>query len=61
MTPIVNVDVKMGKKMLDALSIHEAYCTGMKIDEVTEKDVKEFLSDRFSNKLSDKFEIKYLF
>ena len=61
MTPIVNVDVKMSKSMLDALTVHEAYCTGMKIDNVTQDDVVTFLSDRFSNELATKFESNYLY
>lgn len=61
MTPIVNVDVKMSKSMLNALTVHEAYCTGMKIHEVTENDVVTFLSDRFSNALANKFENSYLY
>lgn len=61
MTPIVNVDVKMSKSMLNALTVHEAFCTGMKIDEVTEKDVVAFLSDRFSDELATKFESNYLY
>lgn len=57
----MNVDVKMSKSMLNALTVHEAFCTGMKIDEVTEKDVVAFLSDRFSDKLATKFESNYLY
>ena len=47
--------------MLNALTVHEAYCTGMKINEVTQNDVVEFLSNRFSNQLANKFESSYLY
>lgn len=61
MSPIVNTDVKMPKAMFDALSYHEAFCMGSCIDTVTTEQVKQFLSQRFSQKLADQFDPKYLF
>jgi len=61
MSPIVNTDQKMSKAMFDALSLHEAFCIGSRIDEVTTEQVREFLRKRFSQKLADEFDPKYLF
>lgn len=59
--PMVNVEVKMPKSMLNALTIYEAFCIGSKIDFVTESDVVAFLSDKFDHKLASTFKANYLF
>jgi len=43
MKPYVNTDVKMSKKMLDALSLYETYCIMSNIKEVTESSVRDWL------------------
>jgi hypothetical protein len=61
MSPIVNTDTKMPKAMLDALTLHETFCVASGIDVVTTEQVKQFISQRFDQKLSDQFDPSYLF
>jgi hypothetical protein len=61
LSPYVNVDVKIPKDILKALTMHEFYCIGSKIKEVTPESVREFLLSRYNKKLSDKFKPEYLF
>lgn len=61
MSPFVNVEVKMPKDILKALTIHEFYCIGSDIKEVSAESVQEFLTDRYSKKMADKFKTEYLF
>lgn len=61
MTPYVNVDVKMSKDMLRALTLHEFFCIGLKIESVTEESVKSFLKERFNEKLANGFKPEFLF
>ena len=61
LSPYVNVDVKMPKDILEALTMHEFYCIGSKIKEVTPESVREFLTARYSKKIADKFKPEYLF
>jgi hypothetical protein len=51
----------MPKDMLKALTMHEFYCIGSEIKEVTQQSVQEFLTDRYSKEMSDKFKTEYLF
>jgi hypothetical protein len=61
LSPYVNVDVKMSKDILEALTLHEFYCIGSKIKEVTPESVREFLLSRYNEKLANKFKPEYLF
>jgi hypothetical protein len=61
LSPYVNVDVKMPKDVLEALTLHEFYCIGSKIKEVTPESVREFLTLRYSEKMANKFKPEYLF
>jgi hypothetical protein len=61
LSPIVNTEVKMPAKMLEALGLHETRCVVTGVHEVTEESVKTFLTDRYSEKLANKFDPKYLF
>jgi hypothetical protein len=58
--PYVNVDVKMPKDILRALTMHEFYCIGSEIKEVTSESVQEFLVERYSQSMADKFKPEYL-
>lgn len=60
MTPYVNTSEKMPKRLFDALTLHEFVCAAKEIKFVTEESVKEFLEERFSKELSDKFKPEYL-
>jgi hypothetical protein len=51
----------MPKDILEALTMHEFYCIGSKIKEVTPESVREFLTARYSKKIADKFKPEYLF
>ena len=61
MSPYVNTDIKMSKKMLEALSLHETFCIMSNINTVTESSVKEWLEKNFNKKISDDFKSDYLF
>lgn len=61
MSPIVNVDVRMPKAMLNALSVHEAYCVGSRIESVTTESVIQFLTERYGAALAAQFKPEYLF
>ena len=60
LSPYVNVDVKMPKDILRALTMHEFYCIGSEIKEVTSESVQEFLVERYSQTMADKFKPEYL-
>jgi hypothetical protein len=61
MKTVVNRDIKMSKKMMEALSLFEAYCVIHKIQETTEYEVKEFIKKHYDKNISDKFEANYLY
>lgn len=61
LSPFVNVEVKMPKDILKALTMHEFYCIGSEIKEVSAESVQEFLTDRYGKKMADKFKTEYLF
>ena len=61
MKAVVNRDIKMPKKMIEALSLFEAYCLIHKIQETTELSAKEFIKKHYNQNLSDKFKINYLY
>lgn len=61
MKPIVNVDVPMPKKMLNALTLFETYCIASNINQVTETDVQTFLTKRYDSPLANQFKPNYLY
>jgi hypothetical protein len=61
LSPIVNTEVKMPAKMLEALGLHETRCIVTGVHEVTEESVKAFLTNRYSEKLASTFDSKFLF
>ena len=60
MTPFVNVNVKMSKEIMNALTVHEFHCISKQIKSVTEQSVKQFLTDRYDLSMADKFKTEYL-
>ena len=60
LSPFVNVEVKMPKDILRALVLHEFNCIGKQTKSVTEESVKEFLVERYSQSMADKFKPEYL-
>ena len=61
MKTIVNTDVKIPKKMLDALTLFETYCVANMKKETTEDEVKSFLKSLFSKGFANKFKSEYLY
>lgn len=61
LSPIVNTDIKMPAKMLNALGLHETRCVVTGVSEVTEQSVKAFLTERYGEKLANTFDPKFLF
>lgn len=61
LSPIVNTDIKMPAKMLNALGLHETRCVVTGVSEVTEESVKSFLTDRYGEKFASTFDPKFLF
>ena len=61
MKPYVNTDIKMSKKMLEALSLHETFCIMSNITEVTEDSVKNWLLHNFNKSIAKDFKSEYLY
>jgi len=61
LSPIVNTDIKMSAKMLEALGLHETRCVVTGVHEVTEESVRKFLTERYGEKFANRFDPKYLF
>jgi hypothetical protein len=59
--PIVNTEVKMSKKMLDALTLFETYCVVSNISSVTYQFVIDYLTSHYGTELSQYFKPQYLF
>lgn len=61
LTPFVNVDVKMSKPMLRALSLFETFCVVQNKLTTTEQEIKAFITERFDAELAAKFEPSFMF
>jgi len=61
LTPIINVGVKMPKKMLHELNLFEMKCVCTKVKVVTEDEVKSFLLERNTLAYANTFKREYLF
>ena len=61
MKPIVNVDVKMPKRMLNALTLLETYCLASNITSVTNDMVSKFLIERCNASIAKEFKPNYLY
>jgi hypothetical protein len=61
LSPIVNTDIKMPRKMLDALGLHETRCVVTGVTQTTEESVKAFLTERYGEELASKFQPAFLF
>jgi hypothetical protein len=61
MSPIVNTEVKMPQRMLEALTLHETYCVMSSITKVNESEVRQWLLKNFDQNMSDEFSSDYLF
>lgn len=61
LSPVVNTDIKMPAKMLEALGLHETRCVVTGVQTVTIESVVAFLTDRYGEKFANKFDPKFLF
>jgi len=61
LSPIVNTNVKIPAKMLEALTLHEMRCVVTGVESVTQESVKAFLTDRFGEKMANNFKPEFLF
>jgi hypothetical protein len=60
LSTVVNVDVKMPAKMLNALSIYETTCVMTNKHKTSEEDVKKFLEQKYGSALASQFKSEYL-
>jgi len=60
LSTVVNVGVKMPRKMLDALAIYETTCVMQNKQQTTEEDVKVYLEHRHGPDLAAQFKPEYL-
>lgn len=61
LSPNINTDVKMPKKMMNALNRNEAICVVTGVKSVTEEDVREFLRKEYGEEFASKFKPEYLY
>jgi hypothetical protein len=61
LSPHINIDSNPPDDVLDALYYLEIEYLGEKDVKLSVRDVKEFLSSRFGNKLANKFKTAYLY
>ncbi len=61
LSPLVNVDVKMPRKMMHALNIFEAINVVKGNDTVTEEEVRAFLTERHGAAFAAKFQPEFLY
>jgi len=61
MKPTINCDVKMPKKMMEALNLYETHCVVFEIKTTTQEKVKAFITEKYNKKLADKFKDEYLY
>lgn len=59
--PVVNTEIKMPKKMHDALALFETYCAVSGIEIVTYQQVIDYLTKHNGAELSQFFKPQYLF
>jgi hypothetical protein len=60
LSPIVNTDTKMPKKMFDALALHETFCVVSKIDTVTAESVVQHLTEKHGAAFAAGFKPEFL-
>jgi hypothetical protein len=60
LTPYVNTDVKIPKKLRDALTLFETSCCMRGVKTVTALDAQQFLAEHFDNNLASTFNSEYL-
>ena len=61
LSPVINTEVKMPKKMMEALTRFETICAVTNVKEVAESDVRSFLVSEYGEAFANKFDVSYLF
>ena len=61
LNPVINTNVKMGKKMMDALNRYEAICAVTKVKSVSANEVRAFLADSYDDAFASRFEDAFLY
>jgi hypothetical protein len=61
MKTTVNTDVKMPKKIMEALTLFETYCVATNKHDATINEIKDFIKKHYNQKLADKFQPEYLY
>ena len=60
LTPYVNTDVQIPKKMMHALTMFEFRCVARRIHSVPLGVVREFLTEQYGKEFADGFKPEYL-
>ena len=60
LSPYVNTDVKIPRKLRDALTLHETSCCMRGVKTVSEQVVRQFLTERYNASLAAMFSPSYL-
>jgi hypothetical protein len=60
LTPYVNTDAKIPRKLREALTLFETSCCMRGVKTVTASDVQKFLTDSFGSNLASTFSSAYL-
>lgn len=61
MFPMVNTEVKMPKKMFDALTVYEGVCAVTHVKSTDTEKVKAYLREKHGEKLAEQFKPEYLY
>jgi protoporphyrinogen oxidase len=61
MTPIVNTDVAMPKKLFESLCLFETWCVAKQKTNTSEQEVKQWLTERFGDKVASQFKAEFLY
>ena len=61
LAPVINTDVKMPARMLDALNRFEAICAVSGVFDVTDADVHKFLAAEYGERFASSFRPEFLF
>ena len=61
MKTTVNTEIKMPKKVMEALTLFETYCVILNKRETTIDEVKAFIKKHYNQNLADKFQPEFLY
>jgi hypothetical protein len=61
MIPVVNTEAKMPKAMFKALSRLETICAVTQREEMSEREIRAWLEEKFNKTLAEQFQPEFLF